>query len=133
MNIQSKCKTIGEYGCLAFCYLWCARIPEESLITDFDKLVGKGAIDKDCTVLDAVKVYAHFGVRANVTKSFAPPAKGAKYVAKWTNNGYNHFVGMIDGQVTYNPLDVSVCITSGKIDTSNPYDPPYRIITMEVA
>jgi len=132
MNIQSKCKTIGDYGCLAFCYLWCADIPEESLITDFDKLVGKGALGTDCSVFDAVKFYAHFGIRANVIKSFASPAIGVKYVAKWTNNDYNHFVGMINGQVAYNPLDISVWVNSGRIDTSNPYDPPYRIIKTEV-
>lgn len=128
MNIQTKCKIIGDYGCLAFIYLWCAELPESLLISDFNKLWGKGIIDKECTVLDAERYFAHFGIKASVNKSFEAPMDGSRYAARWECNGFAHWVGMINGKVVENTLDYSNCVAKGKINEANTKDPPYRII-----
>jgi|WetSurMetagenome_2_1015567.scaffolds.fasta_scaffold23308_7 hypothetical protein len=131
MKIQSICSSAGDYGCLAFIYLWCAGIPEINIITEFDKLVGIGALDTDCTVLDAGKLLRYFGVNAKVTKSFTAPENSSKYAARWTNAGHFHYVGMIDGKIAENTLDYSHCVSEGKIDTDNPDNPPYRIVEVQ--
>jgi hypothetical protein len=130
VNIQSICKVLGDNGCLAFIYLWCADLPESMLIADFNKLIGKGILDKDCTVLDADRLLAHFGVRAKISKMFAPPAD-KKYAARWRYGAFVHWVGMCNKDIKENTLDISQCVLKGHIDTDNPYDPPYRIIDME--
>lgn len=121
MQIQSICEIIGKYGCLAFSYLWVAGIPEMSLVTDFEKLVGIGALDDECTVIDPVKFYAHFGVKASVIKSDTAPTDGSRYIGKWVRGSYAHFVGMQDGKVVNNTLDFSHCVSEGKIADKDPF------------
>jgi hypothetical protein len=131
MKIQSRCKIIGASGCLAFIYLWSAGLPEARLVSEFENLLGAGIVDNDCTVLSAKRFFAHFGINADVSKSFTAPADGSKYAARWAYNGFMHYVGMVNGQVVENTLDYSHCVSEGKIDTSDPDNPPYRIIKIQ--
>ena len=131
MKIQSKCKVIGDSGCLAFIYLWCAGLPESLLVSEFDTLLSTGIVNKDCTVQSAKRFLAHFGINADVSKSCTAPADGSRYAARWAHNGFVHYVGMVNGKVVENTLDYSHCVSEGKIDTGDPDNPPYRIITIQ--
>lgn len=120
MNIQSICEALGNYGCLAFCYMYIKGIPFTKLIENFDKLVSEGIIDKECTVLLPDKFYSFFGISAHVSSSYTPP-ENKLYVAKWEKGGYEHFVVMMAGKVVFNPLDYSHCVSEGKIAQVLPY------------
>lgn len=121
MQIQSICEVIGESGCLALCYMHIKAIPYIKLIENFNDLVDHGVIDKDCTVLSAVAFYAYFGRTAKVVKSDTAPKDDSLYVAKWSLNGYSHFVVMQKDKVVFNPLDYSHCVSEGKIASVEPY------------
>lgn len=127
MKIQSVYKVIGDYGCLALNYLWVAGIPYEKLAEKFNDLLSAKIIDGECTIQDATKFYAAFGVTATVAKTSTAPVDGSKYIARFVRGNFGHFVGMQGGKVVNNTLDFSFCVSDGKLDPET----PFRIITIK--
>lgn len=123
MKIQDKLKQMGEYACLALCYLEMVNIIDDR--KPFFILMGmkEGFLDDECTVknpegfLELVS-----GKKYKVTKMNTFD-KDKAVIARFVRKGYNHFA-IINGKtkrVIYNTLEHSKCVELGTIES-------YRII-----
>lgn len=123
MKIQDKLKQMGEYACLALCYLEMVNIIDDR--KPFFILMGmkEGYLDDECTVMKAEKfLELASGKKYKViqTKTFD---KDEAVIARFVRNGYNHFA-IINGKtkrVIYNTLEHSKCVELGTIES-------YRIL-----
>ena len=117
MNIQSKLKNIGDYGCLCFCYLYMIGVPPENLITSYEDLIAKNIIDNECFVKDGYSFCRYFtGKTPEIIFTSVDNKQYDKYISNFTYNGKNHFVVTDrDDNVLFNSLDHSVCVAKGKI------------------
>ena len=113
MEIQTICKNLGESGCLAFCDLFLIGIDEIELIKNFNRLVSRGILGKDCYVIDHNALINFFGCHGNYAKSDKIP-KDKYYIANYEYMGKNHFVVELNGTIIYNSLDYSKCVSFGK-------------------
>jgi hypothetical protein len=112
---QDYCKAAGEYGCLAMSYLFARNIPPLSAVHDYLQLVTRGIIDKNFKVLSARKLYKFYGIDCTVSKSTTPPTNPTEiYIAKYSFNGYGHWVVKKGDQIIFNGLSYSHCVTHGK-------------------
>lgn len=123
MKIQDKLKSMGEYACLALCYLEMVNVIDER--KPFFILMGmkEGLLDDECTVINPNGfLELASGKKYNVTK-VKTFDKDEAVIARFVRNGYNHFV-IINGKtkrVIYNTLEHSKCVELGEIES-------YRII-----
>lgn len=118
-----KLKSIKNYACCAFTMMWCLGIePDdaEAIIT-VGKMIDKGIIDSDCTVYwDRVSKYLS-GRNCSVEKVDIKSIKKIKdrtpvkyeYVDE-NGKTHGHWVGVENGEITFNPLQSSVCVAIGK-------------------
>jgi len=117
MQLQTKLKNIGDYGCLCFCYLYVMGIPLEKLIEHYEDLIQQGIIDNECFVKDGFAFCKYF-LKKDVKIIFTSVDNKQydKYISNFTYNGKNHFVVTDkDDKVLFNSLDHSVCVEKGKI------------------
>lgn len=117
MNIQTKLKNIGDYGCLCFCYLYFIGVPPENLITHYEDLIDRNIIDEECFVKDGYAFCKYFlGKDVKIIFTSVDNKQYDKYISNFTYNGKNHFVVTDkDDNVLFNSLDFSVCVNKGKI------------------
>lgn len=114
MEIQSICESIGKNGCLMLCDCYIAGIDPMEAVRHFNKLAEKRIVLEDCYVLDHCGlIYFFTGEKFNYLRTSSPP-NNRLYISSWSYNGRKHFVVMKDGQVVWNPLDNSVCVTYGR-------------------
>ena len=66
-KIQDIYKTLGDYGCLLFCYLHEACV-DVDIAKYFNKLVELDIIDNDCYVLDGNRLLKFFGSDKRVAR-----------------------------------------------------------------
>ena len=110
MKIQDKLKQMGEYACLALCYLEMVNIIDDR--KPFFILMGMKE-----GFLELVS-----GKKYKVTKMNTFD-KDKAVIARFVRKGYNHFA-IINGKtkrVIYNTLEHSKCVELGTIES-------YRII-----
>lgn len=116
MKIQDFCKSIGESGCLAFCYLYCAGVvdPFEQLKI-IKKAMDNKIIDEDCAVLDADKLITLTGKKSKVTKERCESLSSIKEPTpvNFVYGGKNHWVVINNGIVIYNSMKKSNCVNYG--------------------
>lgn len=144
MALQDDLKQMADNSCLVTCYIKAALELSGENSTDKNILhvLGRlyysenGALDKDCFVLDADKIFTFLGVIAKVNKlntvinnisnvqNIYDTVKTinnddlTKYkyiVAEYTYNNNSHFVLYKDGQLYFNSLNNSQCVTKGCI------------------
>ena len=118
MKIQDIYISIGNYGCLLFCYLKEANI-DVDIAKYFNKLVELDIIDKDCFVKDANRLLKYFGSDKRVVRGFNSNGNTiVKFVTLTSKEG--HFV-IIDKnkKIVYNTLENSNCVKNGFIDESS--------------
>lgn len=115
-DIQTKLLRIGNYGCLCCCYLFMIDIDPEELVMNYDKLVDKGIIDKDCFVRDGDAFIHFFGSRNKVLFTSVDNKQYDKYIACFQLGEKTHFV-VVDknDNIIYNPYFKSICVSEGKI------------------
>lgn len=113
-QIQSVCKTAGEYGCLFFSYCYIGGIDVYKALSNVPNLIELKILKDDMTVNNAVKLYEYFDIDATVSISSEAPKDDELYCAGYTNNGYKHWVACRKGNVVFNSLDHSVCVEKGK-------------------
>lgn len=127
-NPQTRAATIGRYGCLAMCYLWCAGIRPESdgeMIRLVSEAMDRGLLDDECTVLDAARFLEYFtGRRFRVEKRSVTGIDGIAGPApvRFSHNGNGHWVVVEGGRIVFNSIADSVCVSEGRPDSA-------RIIT----
>lgn len=117
--IQDKIKQLSDGLCLALCYteLW-------GIKNDGDKLkiiseaVRQGDVQWDGTVKNPIGLAKLCGRTEIKDIKRASTYDGHDtVVANFAYNGYNHFVLVKDGKVVWNPLENSVCVNQGKIES----------------
>ena len=113
-QIQTVCKSAGDYGCLFFCYCYIGGINLYKALSNITNLMDLKILDSEMTVNSAAKLYEYFGISADISISSTPPSDNSLYCAGYTNNGYKHWVVCRNGNVVFNSLDHSVCVEKGK-------------------
>ena len=109
-KIQDIYKSLGDYGCLIFCYLHEANIKVD-ITRHFRSLVDEDIIDNDCYVLDGNRLLKFFGSDKRI-------ARGINYEGntivpyKYLNN--EHFVIVDENKnIVFNSLENSTCVRLG--------------------
>ena len=117
---NKKLENIAKYGCCAFVLLWCLGIePDddaEAILIVAD-LIDKKKIKEDCTVkwVDAVKYLTGRTVTAvdfNKIKVIGNIKERTPVLFTCGKN--SHWVGVENGEVKFNSLKYSNCVTNGK-------------------
>ena len=110
-KIQDIYKSLGDYGCLIFCYLHEANIKVD-ITRHFRSLVDEDIIDNDCYVLDGNRLLKFFGSDKRI-------ARGINYEGntivpyKYLNN--EHFVIVDENKnIIFNSLENSQCVRLGE-------------------
>lgn len=106
--------------CLFYSYLYCAGIgfdTEEDALYEAGKMLRRGILGKDGTVLDAdALLYAYTGRKARVTKQDITSIDGIreKTPVRYDHNGRSHWVVVENGEIVFNSVENSVCAAKGK-------------------
>lgn len=110
-KIQDIYKSLGDFGCLIFCYLHEANIKVD-ITKHFRSLVDEDIIDNDCYVLDGNRLLKFFGSDKRI-------ARGINYEGntivpyKYLNN--EHFVIVDENKnIVFNSLENSQCVRLGE-------------------
>ena len=116
---DSKLKAIAKWGCCAFTALWIMGIePTTESITLLADEMGKG-LDEECTVkwYDFFRNVSGRAVKVEFRdiKTLLELNKVKGRIAVRFDCGKNsHWVGVEGGEVAYNSLKYSNCVTNGK-------------------
>ena len=115
-------ETIGKYGCLAMCYLYCVGIREPmEMLRIVSDCMDKKLLDSECTVLDASKYLQYVtGKRYEIIKKQFDDLKKITepYPVRYVYNGRGHWVVVEKGKIVFNSLINSQCVAKGKPDVS---------------
>lgn len=118
MGIQRELENIGKFGCYLLCMMYNAKIPMESVIKVYDKLVKEGWIDEECFIKNPATIMGYFitNTRWNVVKGEKIDKEADHIVARYHNKrtGLYHFV-VVDkeGNVVFDPLGNSTTVKEG--------------------
>ena len=117
-KIQDIYLSIGNYGCLIFCYLNEACVKAD-IVKHFEELVQLSIIDEDCFVLDANRLLKYFGSDKRVVRGFNPNGNTiVKFRTAASNEG--HFVVINKNrEIVFNSLEESNCVKNGFIDETS--------------
>lgn len=115
-DLQTKLLSMGNFGCLCMCYLYMIDIDPEQLVINYDKLVDKGIIEKDCFVKDGDAFIKYFGSKKKIVFTSVDNKQYDKYIACFQLGEKTHFVVVDkDNNIIYNPYLTSICVRDGKI------------------
>lgn len=119
---QSRALAIGKYSCLAMCYLYCIGIDGDEMdyIKCISDAIDNGYLDSECTVLDANKfLFAFSGRKFEVEKKVCASINNIKdpTPVRYTYQGNSHWVVVENGEIVFNSLLNSVCVSKGRPDT----------------
>lgn len=119
---QTRAKQIGNYGCLAMCYLYC--VGRATADWEYIKLVSdamdEGLLDGECTVLDAPAYLEAFtGKKYNVEKEVCVDISKIKNATpvRYDYNGSYHWVVVQNGKIVFNSIANSLCVNKGRPST----------------
>ena len=122
MNIQSLCKNIGDYGCLALCYLYIACLltntewDDIKAIATIKKAIELGYLDDDCYVRDPCSLmHLAVGKKFDVSKTTIGHARSPYVCMKYTAGTRAHWcVWSVNSGLEWNSLDFSNCVANGQ-------------------
>lgn len=123
MKIQDFCKSVGNGGCLALCYIRAALGEKATPTMMFDALWSaseNNIIDAndDCYVRDAISLMR----LVNPSKSYSvikqkifsiEELKGEMAAVNFQNGNFNHWVLVDKGQIVFDSLEDSQCVKYG--------------------
>lgn len=117
--IQDKLKTLADNCCLALCYTELFGIHNDGdKLKIISEAVRQGYVEWSGTVVNPIGIARLCGHKEIVDiKRETTYYGGDTVVARFIHNGYNHFVLVKHGQVIWNPLENSVCVNQGKIES----------------
>lgn len=118
MKIQDIYLSIGNYGCLIFCYLREANI-DVDIAKYFNKLVELDIINNNCYVLDANRLLKLLGSELRVKRGFNPNGNTiVKFRTSTSKEG--HFVVINKNrEIVFNSLENSNYVKNGFIDETS--------------
>lgn len=118
-NISKNIKSIGEYSCLAMCYLYCVTHSTDAAyyIDTVNRAIDKKVIGEDCLVFNASEFIKFVtGQDWSVTKKSVSSVSDIKqdtpvrYLAKGHGG---HWVVVNNGKIVFNSLDWSYNVANG--------------------
>lgn len=109
-KIQDIYKSLGEYGCLLFCYLREANI-DVDVTKCFNELVELDIIDSDCYVLDANRLLKFFGSDKRVVRG---TNENGNTIVPYKYGNAEHFVVVKEKEIVFNSLENSTCVRLGE-------------------
>lgn len=122
MKIQNFCKSVGNGGCLAMCYIK-AALPDATptmIFTALWTVAEKGIVDAAdaCYVKDAVKLMNTINPskRYSVTKqkiSSLSQLDGKLAAVNFKNGNFNHWVLVENNKIIFDSLEDSQCVKYG--------------------
>jgi len=119
---SSKLKSIKDYGCCAFVLMWCLELnPDDpEAILTLGRMMDKGVIGQDCTVYwnEASKYLVNKSVKVEFQDIKTIKNIKARTPVRYDYNGKSHWVGVENGKVKFNSLEVSQCVKLGKPSTA---------------
>ena len=117
-KIQDVYKTLGDYGCLLFCYLHEASVKVD-IVKHFEELIQLDIIDEECFILDANRLLKYFGSELRVKRGFNPNGNTiVKFRTATSKEG--HFVVINKNrEIVFNSLENSNCVKNGFIDETS--------------
>ena len=131
MRIQSLCKRMGDYMCLAACYSWIVsrdkfgergEMIDRKILCDIIEAYHKGILDDEITVLDGAaflelcnpnnkyKVEKRKIITIDDIKEATP--------VRFDRNEYEHWVVVENGKIVFDSLDDSKCVKFGMPTTA---------------
>lgn len=110
-KIQDIYKSLGDFGCLIFCYLYEANIKVD-ITRHFRSLVDEDIIDNDCYVLDGNRLLKFLGSDKRI-------ARGINYegntIVPYKYLNKEHFVVVdVNKNIVFNSLENSQCVRLGE-------------------
>lgn len=120
---RDKLEHIRRYGCCAFVLLWCLRLEGDDDIDSIltvARMMDAGVIGEDCTVRWADAVRYLTGRDSSVEFKAVKTLDGItrRTPVRFDFNGQEHWVGVENGRVEFNPLRNSVCVYYGRPATA---------------
>ena len=114
-KIQDIYKSLGEYGCLLFCYLHEANI-DVNIAKYFNELVELDIIDNDCYVLDGDRLLKFFGSDKRIVRGIN---ENGNTIVPFKYGKNEHFVVVnerVDSnkEIVFNSLENSTCVRLGE-------------------
>src|SRR5574344_91559 len=110
-KIQDIYKTLGDYGCLLFCYLHEANI-DVDIAKYFNTLLELDIIDNDCYVLDGDRLLKFFGSDKIVVRG---TNENGNTIVPYKYLGNEHFVVVNERkEIIFNSLENSTCVRLGE-------------------
>lgn len=115
---DKKLLTVGKWGCCALTALWIAGLEEPiDNICSTVKEIGKG-LDDECTVFWG-KFYKNVtGKNPEVIwqdiKNLSDVKDCGRCAVRYDYQGKSHWVGVEHGEIKFNSLEYSRCVTFGK-------------------
>ena len=110
-KIQDIYKTLGDYGCLLFCYLHEANI-DANITKYFNELVELDIIDNDCFVLDGDRLLKFFGSDKRIARGIN---ENGNTIVPYKYGKAEHFVVVNERkEIVFNSLGNSICVRLGE-------------------
>ena len=110
-KIQDIYKSLGEYGCLLFCYLHEANI-DANITKYFNELVELDIIDNDCFVLDGDRLLKFFGSDKRIARGIN---ENGNTIVPYKYGKAEHFVVVNERkEIVFNSLGNSTCVRLGE-------------------
>ena len=110
-KIQDIYKTLGDYGCLLFCYLHEANI-DANITKYFNELVELDIIDNDCFVLDGDRLLKFFGSDKRIARGIN---ENGNTIVPYKYGKAEHFVVVNERkEIVFNSLGNSTCVRLGE-------------------
>ena len=113
-----KLKSIMQYACCAFTFLWCMGIEDDDAqaIITVGKMIDAGVIDADCTVYWDKMAKFISGRNCAVDKVEITSIAKIKdrTPVRYDYSGKSHWVGVEKGKIVFNSLKSSNCVAKGK-------------------
>ena len=113
-----KLKSIMQYACCAFTFLWCMGIEDDDAqaIITVGKMIDADVIDADCTVYWDKMAKFISGRNCAVDKVEITSIAKIKdrTPVRYDYSGKSHWVGVEKGKIVFNSLKSSNCVAKGK-------------------
>ena len=117
---QTAIKKFNDSTCLFMCYLYCIGIEPDKLsswMRYYADALDKGVLSEEGYVLDGEKLlYLLTGKKYTIEKAAIDSIKDLKgpYPVQYVCGDYGHFVVVENGEIVFNPLEYSNCVTNGR-------------------
>lgn len=110
-KIQDIYASLGNWGCLIFCYLYEANL-KVTIVKHFESLVELDIVDNDCYVLDGDRLLKYFGSDKRIARGIN---ENGNTIVPYKYLDKEHFVVVdMNKNIVFNSLENSQCVRLGE-------------------